>query len=385
MKILIAPDSFKGCCTAAQAARYMASGAAAVYPDAEIAELPAADGGEGTVEALSAALGGTIEHLTVRGPQGSPADSFFGILPGRRCAIEMAAASGLTLIPRSQLNPLTADSFGTGELIRAGLDAGCRDFIIGIGGSATNDGGAGMLRALGYGLLDGNGAPIPDGAAGLASLRHITDEQVRRELKSCTFRVVCDVNNPLTGERGASAVFGPQKGADPGTVALLDRWLGHFARISSDYLVKQGKPAADPDYPGSGAAGGLGFALRNFLGASLEPGVKLVLEFTRMEDAVKDADILVTGEGRIDRQTVMGKAPSGIAGLGRKYGIPVIAFSGSVTEDAGYCNDHGITAFFPVLRSIVTLEEAMDPAQAKKNMADTAEQVFRLISMKERS
>ena len=385
MKVVVAIDSFKGSLTSEEAGNAAKAGILRAIPEAEVIVRPMADGGEGTVDALAA--GRTLQRITahVTGPLGTPAEAQYVILDGSIAVMEMSRAAGITMVPRQNLDPRRATTFGVGEMIIDALDRGVRSFVLGIGGSATNDGGAGMLRALGYGLLDGNGAPIPNGAAGLASLSQITDEQVRRELASCTFRVVCDVNNPLTGERGASAVFGPQKGADPGTVALLDRWLGHFARISSDYLVKQGKPAADPDYPGSGAAGGLGFALRNFLGASLEPGVKLVLEFTRMEDAVKDADILVTGEGRIDRQTVMGKAPSGIAGLGRKYGIPVIAFSGSVTEDAGYCNDHGITAFFPVLRSIVTLEEAMDPAQAKKNMADTAEQVFRLISMKERS
>lgn len=385
MKVVVAIDSFKGSMTSEEAGNAAKEGILRAVPEAEVIVRPMADGGEGTVDALAA--GRSLERITakVTGPMGGAAEAVYAILDGSIAVMEMSRAAGITMVSRQELNPRRASTFGVGEMIADALNRGVRSFVLGIGGSATNDGGAGMLRALGYGLLDENGESIPDGAAGLASLDHITDEQVRPELASCTFRVVCDVNNPLTGERGASAVFGPQKGADPETVEILDRWLGHYAEAASDYLTKQGKPPADPDYPGSGAAGGLGFALRNFLGASLEPGVELVLDFTRMEDDVKDADILVTGEGRIDRQTVMGKAPSGIAGLGRKYGIPVIAFSGSVTEDAGYCNDHGITAFFPVLRSIVTLEEAMDPARAKKNMSDTAEQVFRLIGMKERS
>lgn len=380
MKIVIAIDSFKGSMTSEEAGNAAKEGILRALPDAEVIVRPMADGGEGTVDALAAGRSLRRAAAPVTGPLGTPEEAKYAILDESIAVMEMSAASGITMVPKEELNPEKATTLGVGKMIADALDKGVRSFVLGIGGSATNDGGAGMLQALGYDLLDHAGNPIPVGAAGLAHLDHISDEHVRPELASCSFRVVCDVNNPLTGERGASAVFGPQKGADLDMVRRLDGWLGRLARVSAVYLAGKGMYDPDPDYPGSGAAGGLGFALRNFLGASLEPGVELVLDFTGMEEIAKDADILVTGEGRIDRQTVMGKAPSGIAGLGRKYGIPVIAFSGSVTDDARYCNEHGITAFFPVLRSIVTLEEAMDNDSARKNMADTAEQVFRAVS-----
>jgi glycerate kinase len=250
----------------------------------------------------------------------------------------------------------------------------CRRFVIGIGGSATNDGGAGMLQALGFSLLDKEGKDIPFGAEGLACLDSISDEKVIKELSECSFRIACDVTNPLCGERGCSAVFGPQKGATADTVKIMDRYLYSLAE-----KTKKIRPLSDKDFPGSGAAGGLGFAFRAFLGAELLSGIDLILEEIRIEDKIKNADIVITGEDRIDSQTVMGKAPGGVAEKAKKHGRPVIAFSGAVTKDAFYCNEKGIDAFFPIVRGATTLEKAMERDTAYGNMADTAEQVFRLI------
>ena len=306
---------------------------------------------------------------------GTPVKADYGILnDGRTAVIEMSAAAGITLVPVNELNPLVTTTFGVGELILDAIRKGCRHFIIGIGGSATNDGGAGMLQALGFGLLDEAGNPVPQGARGLEKIRIITKDNACAALAECDFRVACDVTNPLCGENGCSAVFGPQKGADPSMIMKMDRWLGQYAELTKTVF-----PNADKDYPGTGAAGGMGFALISYLNAKLESGIAIVLRETHLEDYVKDADIVITGEGRLDAQTVMGKAPSGVADIAKKYGKPVIAFSGSVTEDAVACNEHGIDAFFPILRRISTLQEAMDSGNARKNMMDTAEQVFRLI------
>lgn len=375
MKIVIAIDSFKGCMTSSQAGEAAKTGILRVLPDADVIVRPMADGGEGTVDALAAGRVKEDAAAEVQGPLGDPVSAKYAVLDGSTAVMEMSAASGITLVRKDQLNPYKTSTYGVGQMIKDALDRGCREIILGIGGSATNDGGAGMLQALGFDLLDEEGSPISLGAEGLGKLSEIRTENADSRLSECRIRVVSDVGNPLTGEQGSSAVFGPQKGATPEMVKQLDQWLSHYAEVSSA-CVKD----ADPDYPGSGAAGGLGFALRTFLNAELVPGVDLVLDFTGMEEVVKDADYLITGEGQLDRQTVMGKAPSGIAGLGEKYDIPVLAFSGSVTDDARYCNDHGITAFFPILRRICSLEEAMDTETAQKNMADTAEQVFRVIS-----
>ncbi|MCH4007493.1 MAG: glycerate kinase [Eubacterium sp.] len=375
MKIVIAIDSFKGCMTSSQAGEAAKTGILRVLPDADVIVRPMADGGEGTVDALAAGRVKEDAAAEVQGPLGDPVSVKYAVLDGSTAVMEMSAASGITLVRKDQLNPYKTSTYGVGQMIKDALDRGCREIILGIGGSATNDGGAGMLQALGFDLLDEEGSPIPLGAEGLGKLSEIRTENADSRLSECRIRVVSDVGNPLTGEQGSSAVFGPQKGATPEMVKQLDQWLSHYAEVSSA-CVKD----ADPDYPGSGAAGGLGFALRTFLNVELVPGVDLVLDFTGMEEVVKDADYLITGEGQLDRQTVMGKAPSGIAGLGEKYDIPVLAFSGSVTDDARYCNEHGITAFFPILRRICSLEEAMDTETAQKNMADTAEQVFRVIS-----
>lgn len=376
MKAAIAIDSFKGSLSSLEAGHAAAEGIRRVYPDAEIEVYPLADGGEGTVGTLVGGLGGTIRRPAVTGPLGERITGRYGILKdGSTAVMEMADAAGITLVPAARRNPLATTTYGVGEMIKDAIGAGCRKFIIGIGGSATNDGGVGMLQALGFDFLDEGGKPVALGAQGLESLAHIGTGHAMAELRECEFHIACDVRNVLCGPEGCSAVFGPQKGADDTMIRRMDTWLSRYASLAAG--VCEG---ADPNYPGTGAAGGLGFAFLAFLHGSLEPGAELILRETKLEGKLADADIVVTGEGRLDGQTVMGKAPIGVAALAKKYGKRVIAFSGCVTEDAKACNDHGIDAFFPIVRGAVTLEEAMDKENASRNMADTAEQVFRLLN-----
>mgnify|MGYP000857626024 CR=1 FL=1 len=317
---------------------------------------------------------GIKQEIQVTGPLGTPVVCEYGIIESSKTAvIEMAGAAGITLVPDEKKNPLYTTTYGVGEVIKDAIGKGCRRFIIGIGGSATNDGGIGMLQALGFGFMNKNGQPVPFGARGLEELETITDTYVIPELKECEFRIACDVTNTLCGEQGASAVYGPQKGATPSMIMQMDKWLAYYAA-----LAKEKFPKANAKQAGTGAAGGLGFAFLTFTNAVLESGIKIVLEETQLEEYIKDADLVVTGEGRLDRQTAMGKAPIGVAKLAKKYGKTVIAFAGSVERDARECNEHGIDAFFPVLRGITTLEEAMKNENAKRNLADTAEQVYRL-------
>lgn len=282
----------------------------------------------------------------------------------------MASASGLPLVPKEKRNPLYATTYGVGEIISDAIKKGCRSFIIGIGGSATNDGGAGMLQALGFELLNGNDEQVKLGAIGLKELCKIKCDKAIPELKECTFNIACDVTNPLCGENGCSAIFAKQKGATPEAIAEMDTWLDNYSTLAG----------YDKNTPGAGAAGGLGYAFLAFLNGRLERGIDLIIKETKLEETLADADFVITGEGRLDSQTVMGKAPSGIACLAKKYGIPVIAFSGCVTPDAVKCNDCGIDAFFPILRNVSTLDEALDTDNARANLSSCAEQVFRLIN-----
>lgn len=288
--------------------------------------------------------------------------------------IEMSAAAGITLVPDEKKNPLFTTTYGVGEMIWDAIEKGCRKFVVGIGGSATNDGGIGMLQALGYDFLNSKGNAVPYGAKGLEDLAEIRKEHVLPELAQCEFKVACDVTNPLCGPLGASAVYGPQKGATPEMVREMDQWLADYAKLAANCSER-----ADAEHPGTGAAGGLGFAFLTFTNAVLESGIKIVLEETKLEQYIQDADIVITGEGRLDGQTAMGKAPVGVAKLAGKYKIPVLAFAGSVTKDARKCNEEGIHAFFPILRGITTLEDAMDAENARRNLMETVEQVFRLI------
>lgn len=369
MKIVIAIDSFKGSLSSMQAGNAVKEAALRLKPDAAVVVKPLADGGEGTVEALAGFNAKTVE-LFVSDPIGRPVKAAYCILNDTNTAvIEMAASAGITLVSGEERNPLETTTYGVGELIRDAINRGCRRFIIGIGGSATNDGGTGMLTALGYEFLDGAGQPIPLGAKGLEKLYRIEDKNVLPQLKECTFRIACDVNNPLCGELGCSAVYGVQKGATPQMIRDMDLWLKNYALLAG----------ADPEVPGAGAAGGLGFAFLAFTNAELKSGIDIVLEEIRLEQEITDADLVITGEGRLDSQSVMGKAPVGVAKLAKKYGKTVIAFSGCVTEEAEVCNDHGIDAFFPVLRTVCTLEEALDCENAYKNLKATAYQVLRLF------
>ncbi len=374
MKAVIAIDSFKGSLTSLEAGNAVKEAVLRAHPDAEVTVRPLADGGEGTVDAICSGLGGEMIEAEVTGPLGETVLAKYCIVNGSTAVIEMAEAAGLTLVPPEMRDPMFTTTYGVGELILHAIARGCRSFIVGIGGSATNDGGVGMLSALGFEFFDKNGEHIARGAYGLDALASLSAENACTELKNCTFRVACDVDNPLCGERGCSAVYGPQKGATREAVAIMDVWLEDYAEITKSVF-----PNADPEYPGAGAAGGLGFAFMTFMNASLESGIGIILDETELEKHIADADFVVTGEGRIDFQTAMGKAPIGVAKLAKKHGKRVIAFAGCVTEDAEECNAQGIDAFFPIVRGITTLDEALDRDNAYNNLKATAYQVFRLL------
>lgn len=378
MKVVVAIDSLKGSLTSMEAGYAISEGIRRAEPKADVIVRPLADGGEGTVDALVCGMDGNRQSVLVTGPLGSPVNCEYGILQDTKTAIiEMSGAAGITLVPEEKRNPLYTTTYGVGEVIKDAIVKGCRRFVVGIGGSATNDGGIGMLQALGFDFLDKDGKPIAFGAQGLEHLAAIGSDSVLPELAKCEFKIACDVNNPLCGEKGCSAVYGPQKGATPSMIMQMDKWLDNYAT-----LAKEKFPNADPNKAGTGAAGGLGFAFLTFTNAVLESGIKIILEETSLEHYIEDADIVLTGEGRLDGQTAMGKAPIGVAKLAKKFNKPVVAFAGSVTKEATECNKNGIDAFFPILRGVVSLEEAMKPENAKANMADTTEQVFRLLSIR---
>ncbi|MFJ6413354.1 glycerate kinase [Terribacillus saccharophilus] len=358
MKIVIAPDSYKESLSALEAANAIERGFKMIFPDAVYNKMPMADGGEGTVQSLVDATNGKIEERTVTGPLGKPVKAFFGLMgDGETAVIEMAAASGLHLVPTEDRNPLTTSTKGTGELISAALDLGVQHIIIGLGGSATNDGGAGMIQALGGRLLDEAGKDIGDGGGALAQLAVIDLAGLDNRLKDVRVEVACDVDNPLTGPRGASAIFGPQKGATPDMVELLDKNLSHFADIAEKALGKSFR-----DIEGVGAAGGLGASLLAFLNADLKRGIDIVLHAVDFEEAVKDADLVITGEGRLDSQTIYGKTPIGVAKAAKKYGVPVIGLAGSLSKDSDVVYEHGIDVLFSIVPGVVTLPEAFEHA-----------------------
>ena len=375
MKAVVAIDSLKGSLSSMEAGNAIAEGIYRADAEAKVEVRPLADGGEGTVDALVQGMNGSLRKVRVTGPLGDKVDAAYGIIEEAKMAvIEMSAAAGITLVPDEKKNPLFTTTYGVGEMIRDAIEKGCRKFVVGIGGSATNDGGIGMLQALGYDFLNSKGNAVPYGAKGLEDLAEIRKEHVLPELAQCEFKVACDVTNPLCGPLGASAVYGPQKGATPEMVREMDQWLADYAKLAANCSER-----ADAEHPGTGAAGGLGFAFLTFTNAVLESGIKIVLEETKLEQYIQDADIVITGEGRLDGQTAMGKAPVGVAKLAGKYKIPVLAFAGSVTKDARKCNEEGIHAFFPILRGITTLEDAMDAENSRRNLMETVEQVFRLI------
>lgn len=369
MKIVIAPDSYKESLSALEVATAIEQGFREIWPDADYVKIPVADGGEGTVEAMVAATAGRLVHVNVTGPLGSSVQAFYGLSGDARSAfIEMAAASGLALVPVGSRDPLKTTSRGTGELIRHALDAGVEHIVIGIGGSATNDGGAGMVQALGARLLDAQNNDIAHGGAGLEALARIDISQLDARLAACRIEVACDVTNRLTGKEGASAVFGPQKGATPEVVARLDRALTHYAQLISRDLDVNVLELA-----GGGAAGGMGAALYAFCGAQLRSGIEIVTDALHLDAWVADADLVVTGEGRIDSQTIHGKVPVGVANVAKRYNKPVIGIAGSLTPDVGIVHDHGIDAVFSVIYTICTLEDALK--NAKENVRMTARNV----------
>lgn len=375
MKVVIAIDSLKGSLSSMEAGMAIKDGILAAKPDAEVIVKPLADGGEGTTDALIEGMNGERIDLTVTGPMHTPVDAYYGYLKDTNTAVmEMASAAGITLVPDSEKNPLLATSYGVGEMINDAIQRGCRNFIIGIGGSVTNDGGIGMLKALGVRFLDENDEDAGEGGQALAKVARIDVSGMNPLLKECHIQVACDVNNPLCGENGSTYVYGPQKGVTEDMKKTLDEAMAHFARVTSETL--------ENDYlntPGAGAAGGLGYAFLAYTGAALTPGIELILDAVRLEEELSGADVVVTGEGRLDFQTAMGKAPVGVARLAKKYNAKVIAFAGSVTKEATACNKEGIDAFFPILRGVCTLAEAMDPVAARNNMTATVEQVFRLL------
>jgi glycerate kinase len=371
MRIVIAPDSFKECATAVEVADAIAEGVRRAVPDAELVLAPMADGGEGTVDALVAATDGVTVDVKATGPMGDRVRSTYGILgDGRTAVIEMAAASGLALVPAGRRDPGYATTYGTGELVRHALDRDVERIIVGIGGSATNDGGAGMAQALGYSLTDADGAELPRGGLALSRLANIHATAKHHALDACEVLVACDVANTLCGPNGASHVYGPQKGADPATVTALDAALRHYAEVVAGQL---GTPILD--VPGSGAAGGLGGGLVAFTGAQLRPGVEIVAEATGLASKIEGADLVITGEGKLDRQTVEGKTPVGVARIAKAQGVPAIAIAGALGEGYQEVYDHGIDAALSIAPGSMALSESI--RHARTLLADTAENLIR--------
>lgn len=374
MKVVIAIDSLKGSLTSVEAGKAIKEGILNVI-DAEIIVKPLADGGEGTTEALVEGMGGEIVEISVMGPRKNKIKARYGYIKESNTAIiEMAAAAGIMLV-EDEKNPMEATTYGVGEMIKDAINRGCRNFIIGIGGSATNDGGVGMLTALGFEFYENSGKKTGISAKDLGKISKISKENVMSELSKCYFKIACDVTNPLCGENGATYIYGPQKGVTEEIKQKLDNDMAHYAEVTRNYFHNDYAKTS-----GAGAAGGLGFAFLSYLNSDLQPGIDLVLDVLNLEECIKEADYVITGEGCLDKQTAMGKAPIGIAKLAKKYDKTVIALSGSVTDDAIKCNEKGIDAYFPILLKVVSLQEAMKQENARKNMVKTTEQIFRLIT-----
>lgn len=374
MNILIAIDSFKGSLSTDEASNAIAEGIHEVSDRFNIKQIPISDGGEGTFEILLNELKGKAIEVSVKDPLFRDINAQYGILEDGTCVLEMANAAGLTLIPTKLRNPMFTTTYGVGEIIKDALIKGCRKFIIGIGGSATNDGGIGMLNALGFRLLDQYTQELKPIGKSLCEIAHIDTNQAIKGLEQCEFTIACDVDNPFYGPNGAAFVFGKQKGASDEDIIALDKGLEHFSQV-----IKRDLGIDISSLKGSGAAGGLGGAFKAFLNAKLEPGVDIIFKKLDMENKIRWADIIITGEGKLDFQTAMGKAPVGISKLAKKHDKVVIALSGSLTEDAYACHDLGIMAMFSIINAPMSLEQAMDKENAKKNMKHTAKEIFRLI------
>jgi len=375
MRVVIAPQALKGSLTAAEVGQAIALGVQAVYPDAEIVVVPVADGGEGTVQALVDATGGTLVWETVTGPLGTPVSAFFGILgDGRTAALEMAACAGLPLVPHAHRDPRITTTYGVGELLLAAVARGCRHFILGIGGSATNDGGAGMMQALGASLQTMVGTEIVRGGAALATLSHISVEHLDPRLRDCTIDVACDVTNPLCGPTGASVIYGPQKGATPTMVLELDAALDRYAQV-----LERDLGAVISDIPGAGAAGGLGGGLLAFLHATLRPGAQLVLEAVKLEDALRTANLVITAEGQIDEQTAYGKSVGVVATLAKHYDLPVLALAGGLGTGYQAVYTLGVDGIAVLPSGPMTLPHAMEHAATLAT--DATERMLRVLRL----
>jgi len=402
MKIVIAPDSFKESLSALEVANAIEQGLRQVIPDCDIVKIPVADGGEGTVQSMVDATGGSIVSLEVMGPLGHRVQAHYGILgdlsnsgsnndsdsrsnhgsatvpnTGAIAVIEMASASGLHHVPRELRNPLLTTSYGTGELICDALNRGIKHIILGLGGSATNDGGAGMAQALDILLLDTQGKTLPSGGAALANLAQIDVSNAHPLLRECSFEVACDVDNPLCGERGASAIFGPQKGATPAMVKQLDTALAHYADV-----IAQSGMSDQREHAGAGAAGGMGLGVMAFLNAKLKPGVEIVMQTVGLADKIRGADLVITGEGRIDGQTVFGKTPMGVLKQAKLQGIPTIGIAGCLGDNANAILDHGMAAIFPIIPHLSPLDDVL--ANAKLNLSNTARNIGAVLMLGQR-
>ena len=378
MKVVVAIDSFKGCVTSLEAGNAVKKGVLQANPSNEVVVVPIGDGGEGSLEAIVEANNGTYNNVIVKGPLLKDITCEYGVISTTNTAvIEMATASGLNLISKNQRNPMNTTTYGVGQIIKDAIEHGFTNFIIGIGGSCTNDGGIGMLQALGFEFLDEYNNQIPFGAKGIEYLKTIKTDNVIPSLKKCNFKVACDVNNPLVGLNGASHIFAPQKGADNEMVIELDKLLNKYSDLVKDTLG-----IGDKNYPSTGAAGGLGFALMYFLNATLTSGIDLILKETNIESFIKNSDIIVSGEGKLDEQTMMGKAPIGVSKLCKKYNKPLIAISGIIDPNVTSLNENGINSYFSIINTICTLEEAMDKKTALDNITSTVEQIFRLLSIR---
>lgn len=372
MKIVIAPDSFKESLTALEVAKAIQTGFSRIFPNADYELVPMADGGEGSVQSLIDATNGNLQKISVKSPLVNQVEAFFGLSGDKKTAfIEMAAASGLHLVPNEQRNPLITTSYGTGELIKAALNCGVEKILLGIGGSATNDGGVGMLQALGVKFLNAKKQEIDFGGEALSQIQQIDLSGLDKRLSQVAFEVACDVDNPLCGEQGASAIFGPQKGATPEMVETLDNALRHFAEQAQTQL---GVEIADK--AGAGAAGGMGGGLLLLPNVTLRSGVNIIIETTHLAEKIADADLVITGEGRMDAQSIAGKTPIGVAKIAKQFNKPVIAIAGSLREDYPVVYQHGIDAVFPIIRQLGSLEETLK--LGKENLISTSENVARL-------
>lgn len=373
MKFVFAPDSFKGTLSSLQVIEILEQAARLHFQDLQVVKVPIADGGEGTVEALITALGGEYRYADVTGPlEGMTVKARYGICENKTAIIEMAQASGLTLLDKDKRNPMLTTTYGTGELIRAAMDEGIREFIVGIGGSATNDGGMGMAQALGIAFLDETGRNVGLGGQYLSEVRKIILDGLDPRIRESKITVICDVTNPLTGPRGATAVYGPQKGATKEMLDILEKGMINYAEVIRRQLGMDMNKI-----PGSGAAGGLGAALTGFLGAELKPGIDAVMEFIDFDSLLDDADLVVTGEGRIDEQSVFGKVPVGVAGRCRKKNVPVVAIAGMMGDKAQAVYDCGISSIMTTVSRDMSLEEVL--SHAEELLFDAADRMFRLL------